>query len=100
MNKVQRMQLESWSRLRDTKELTFREFLKSQPKAWWLGLLLLLGIWLVSEVTGTSNIVLRAITIMGVTFPLLIYVRAKLYWPVLRKCIDWRAVETLLEETK
>jgi hypothetical protein len=94
---MQRLQLQSWKRLQNSDSLTFKEFIKSQPQIWWVCMIVVITIWLISELTGYSDTILRAMNIGGILFFVMLYVRARIYWPISRRCINWERVETLLD---
>ncbi|WP_316369420.1 hypothetical protein [Candidatus Thiodiazotropha sp. CDECU1] len=96
INKAQIMQLESWKRIKDKEKLSLSAFLSAQPKTWWVMFVIVFGIWLVSELTNTSSVILRAFGIGSILFTVMLYIRVKLYWPITRHCINWEKVDELL----
>ncbi|MES9884936.1 MAG: hypothetical protein ABW185_29180 [Sedimenticola sp.] len=100
INKLQRMQLISFQQFKDTEIITIKSFLGIQNKAWWFLQVFLIIILVTSELTNTSGIVLRTIFAFGIIMQLMIFARAKLYWPILRQCIDWEKVNRILQESK
>ncbi len=96
---IQKLQLQSWRRLKDCDNLTFKEFLRAQPKIWWGGFVFLLSIWVVAELSGSSDTILRALNIGGILFTIMLYVQARLYWTNTRRYINWEQVNRLLEES-
>jgi uncharacterized protein YjeT (DUF2065 family) len=97
INKAQKVQLESWKRIKDKENISVSEFLIAQPKTWWVMGTILIIIWLVSELTNTSDVFLRAFGIGSILFTVMLYIRAKLYWPITRHCINWEKVDELLK---
>jgi hypothetical protein len=97
INHIQRLQLQSWKRLQNSDNLTFKEFIKSQPQIWWVCMIVVISIWLISELTGFSDTILRAMNIGGILFFVMLYFRARIYWPISRQCINWERVDSLLD---
>ena len=94
------MQIKSWWELKDKEKITIKSFLGAQNRGWWFTQGFLLFILVSAELTSTSSTLLRVVFIFGITMQLILFIRSKLYWPILRQCIDWEKLHKLLQESK
>ncbi len=97
MNRAQKIQLESWLRLRANEASSLSEFVKAQPPIWWISGLALFVLWGFAEWIGWSSFALRALVVAGVFTNFTLFLRFKLYWPLMAQCMDWAKVEQLLK---